>query len=107
MLMYLTVGVKWSTDKVQLNGDLVIQLPRNLPGPALSNTIYDRMRVVDIASYTRDVAPLERIMRDAMVFPLYDRSNQGVRRRQLHDIMRHPGYDSMLAARGEGLPDDR
>ena len=25
--------------------------------------------------------------------------------RQLHDIMRHPGYDSMLAARGEGLPD--
>ena len=29
-----------------------------------------------------------------------------VRRRQLHDIMRHPGYDSMLAARGEGLPGD-
>ena len=22
-------------------------------------------------------------------------------------IMRHPGYDSMLAARGEGLPGDR
>jgi hypothetical protein len=29
-----------------------------------------------------------------------------VRRRQLHDIVRHPGYDSMLAARGEGLPAD-
>jgi hypothetical protein len=35
-----------------------------------------------------------------------DWGNQGVRRRQLHDILRHPGYDSMLAARGEGLPDD-
>ena len=38
--------------------------------------------------------------------PLYDGGNQGVRRRQLHDILRHPGYDSMLAARGEGLPED-
>ena len=65
------------------------------------------MRVVGIASYTKDLAPLEKIMRDAMVFPLYDGGNQGVRRRQLHDILRHPGYDSMLAARGEGLPEDR
>jgi len=40
------------------------------------------------------------------VFPLYDGGNQGVRRRQLHDMMRQPGYDSMLAARGEGLPGD-
>jgi nitroalkane oxidase len=55
----------------------------------------------------KDLTPLERIMRDAMVFPLYDGGNQGVRRRKLHDIMRHPGYDSMLAARGEGLPGDR
>ena len=62
--------------------------------------IYDCMRVVGIASYTRDLAPLERLMRDAMVFPLYDGGNQGVRRRQLHDMFRQPGYDSMLAARG-------
>ncbi len=59
-----------------------------------------------IASYAKDLAPLERIMRDAMAFPLYDGGNQGVRRRQLHDIFRHPGYDSMLAAHGEGLPED-
>jgi alkylation response protein AidB-like acyl-CoA dehydrogenase len=63
-------------------------------------TIYDCMRVVGIASYTRDLAPLERLMRDAMVFPLYDGGNQGVRRRQLHAMFRQPGYDSMLAARG-------
>jgi nitroalkane oxidase len=45
-------------------------------------------------------------LQPVMVFPLYDGANQGVRRRQLHDIMRDPGYDSMLAARGEGLPGD-
>jgi hypothetical protein len=43
-------------------------------------------------------------MRDAMVFPLYDGGNQGVRRRQLHDMFRQPGYDSMLAARGAVPP---
>ena len=74
---------------------------------AAVDTIYDCMRVVGIASYTKDLAPLEKIMRDAMVFPLYDGGNQGVRRRQLHDILRHPGYDPMLAARGEGLPEDQ
>ena len=74
---------------------------------AAVDTVYNCMRVVGIASYTKDLAPLEKIMRDAMVFPLYDGGNQGVRRRQLHDIVRHPGYDSMLAARGEGLPGDR
>ena len=58
-------------------------------------TIYDCMRVVGIASYTKDLAPLERIMRNAMVFPLYDGGNQGVRRRQLHEMLRHPSYDPM------------
>lgn len=68
------------------------------------STVYDCMRVVGIASYTRDLAPLERMMRDAMVFPLYDGGNMGVRRRQLHDMFRQPGYDSMLAARGDVPP---
>jgi alkylation response protein AidB-like acyl-CoA dehydrogenase len=71
---------------------------------AAVTTIYDCMRVVGIASCTKDFAPLERIMRDAMIFPLYDGGNQGVRRRQLHEMFRQPGYDSMLAARGDIPP---
>ncbi|MEP7022418.1 MAG: acyl-CoA dehydrogenase family protein [Actinomycetota bacterium] len=71
---------------------------------AAVTTVYDCMRVVGIASYTKDLAPLERIMRDAMVFPLYDGGNQGVRRRQLHEMFRQPGYDSMLTARGDIPP---
>ncbi len=68
------------------------------------SAIYDCMRVVGIASYTKDLAPLERVMRDAMVFPLYDGGNQGVRRRQLHEMFRQPGYDPMLAARSDVPP---
>lgn len=67
-------------------------------------TIYDCMRTVGIASYTKHLTPLERIMRDAMVFPLYDGGNQGIRRRQLHDMFRQPGYHSMLAAHGDTPP---
>ena len=66
-------------------------------------TIYDLMRVVGVESYTPRT-PLERLLRDALVFPLYDGGNMGVRRRQLHDILRRPGYDQMLAAEGRTLP---
>jgi nitroalkane oxidase len=66
-------------------------------------TVYDLMRVVGVESYTLRT-PLERLLRDALVFPLYDGSNMGVRRRQLHELMRRPGYDQMLAAEGRTLP---
>lgn len=62
------------------------------------------MRVVGITSYTKHLTPPERITRDAMVFPLYDGGNLGVRRRQLHEMLRPPDYDVMLAARGDVPP---
>lgn len=65
-------------------------------------TIYDLMRVVGVESYTPRT-PLERLFRDALVFPLYDGGNMGVRRRQLHNILRQPGYDQMLGAEGRVL----
>jgi nitroalkane oxidase len=66
-------------------------------------TIYDLMRVVGVESYTPHT-PLERLLRDALVFPLYDGGNMGVRRRQLHQILTQPGYDQMLAAEGRVPP---
>jgi alkylation response protein AidB-like acyl-CoA dehydrogenase len=65
--------------------------------------VYEAMQVVGVESYITD-SPLSRLMRDAMVFPLYDGGNRGVRRRQLHDILRRPGYDSMLTAEGRLPP---
>ncbi|MGE3771358.1 MAG: acyl-CoA dehydrogenase family protein [Gammaproteobacteria bacterium] len=59
--------------------------------------VYEAMQVVGVESYIKD-SPLGQLMREAMVFPLYDGGNRGIRRRQLHDLMRRPGYDSMLAA---------
>jgi nitroalkane oxidase len=65
--------------------------------------VYDAMQIVGVESYTKD-HPLERLLRDALVFPLYDGGNMGVRRRQLHGILCSPGYDSGLIAEDRELP---
>jgi nitroalkane oxidase len=62
--------------------------------------VWDCMRLVGIASYTKNFSPLERIMRDTMAFPLYDGGNLGIRRRQLPDMFREPEYDPLEAAYG-------
>lgn len=61
--------------------------------------VYDAMRLVGVESYTKRT-PLERLIRDALAFPLYDGGNMGVRRRQLHEIIAQPDYDAMLSAQG-------
>jgi len=65
--------------------------------------VYDAMRLVGVESYTKRT-PLERLIRDALAFPLYDGGNMGVRRRQLHDIIAQPSYDAMLSAQGRRPP---
>ncbi|MFL9672343.1 acyl-CoA dehydrogenase family protein [Pseudomonas marginalis] len=59
--------------------------------------VYDAMRVVGVDAYT-DLYPLAGLMQDALCFPLYDGGNMGVRRRQLHALLRSPTYDAMAGA---------
>jgi butyryl-CoA dehydrogenase len=63
------------------------------------SVITDLMKVVGIESYDRD-QPLARILQDALVLPLFDGGNIGVRRRQLHTLLRQPDYDPLAAAGG-------
>jgi nitroalkane oxidase len=59
--------------------------------------IVDLMRVVGIDSYD-DEAPLGRLLRDALALPIFDGGNMGVRRRQLHNLLKRPDYDALLAS---------
>jgi butyryl-CoA dehydrogenase len=63
--------------------------------------VYDLMRAVGIQSYAHDL-PLGRILQDALAYPLFDGGNMGVRRRQLHAMLRDPGYDPLASVRGAG-----
>ncbi|MGV9870246.1 acyl-CoA dehydrogenase family protein [Rhodococcus koreensis] len=56
--------------------------------------ITDLMRVVGIDSYNHDL-PLAGLLQDAIVLPLFDGGNMGVRRRQLHSLLASPDYDSL------------
>ncbi|MNV29101.1 Acyl-CoA dehydrogenase, short-chain specific [compost metagenome] len=59
--------------------------------------ITDLMRVVGIDSYDHDL-PLAGMLQDALVLPLFDGGNMGVRRRQLHELLRSPDYDPLTAS---------
>jgi alkylation response protein AidB-like acyl-CoA dehydrogenase len=61
--------------------------------------ITDLMRVVGIDSYDHE-APFGRLLQDALVLPIFDWGNMGIRRRQLHTLFMRPDYDPLAAAFG-------
>ncbi|MDN5861892.1 MAG: acyl-CoA/acyl-ACP dehydrogenase [Salinisphaera sp.] len=56
------------------------------------HVVQEAMRVVGIDSYIKD-SPMGQLIRDAMCFPLYDGSNDGIRRRQLYAYLQNPHYE--------------
>ncbi len=54
--------------------------------------ITDLMRVVGIDSYDHAL-PLARLLQDALALPLFDGGNMGVRRRQLHELLRTANFE--------------
>ncbi|WP_172331895.1 acyl-CoA dehydrogenase family protein [Mangrovicoccus sp. HB161399] len=60
------------------------------------DVVYDAMKIVGVDSYQKS-HPLMDLMNDALCFPLYDGGNMGARRRQLHGIIKSPGYDPLTA----------
>ncbi|MDR3468691.1 MAG: acyl-CoA dehydrogenase family protein [Xanthobacteraceae bacterium] len=59
--------------------------------------ITELMRVVGIDSYDLQL-PLAGLLQDALAYPLFDGGNMGVRRRQLHSLLKSPGYDPLTAS---------
>lgn len=66
---------------------------------AAVRVITDLMRVVGVDSYdTTD--PLNGLLQDALVLPIFSGGNLGVRRRALHAMFQSPDYDPLAAADG-------
>nr|WP_218625806.1 acyl-CoA dehydrogenase family protein [Bradyrhizobium sp. dw_411] len=57
----------------------------------------DLMRVVGVESYDHAL-PLGRLLQDALALPLFGGGNIGVRRRQLHALLKQPGYDPLMTS---------
>src|SRR5260221_9309710 len=54
-------------------------------------------RSVGVESYDRAL-PLGRLLQDALALPLFGGGNIGVRRRQLHAILKQQGYDPLMTS---------
>jgi butyryl-CoA dehydrogenase len=63
---------------------------------AAVRVITELMQVVGIDSYDHE-APFGPLLQDALALPIFDGGNMGVRRRQLHAILRRPEYDPFAA----------
>jgi hypothetical protein len=50
------------------------------------------MRIMGVNSYDRS-HPLEKYMREALCFPIYDAGNIGMQRRKIHGVMAHDSFD--------------
>ena len=57
----------------------------------------DLMRVVGVESYDHAL-PLGRLLQDALALPVFGGGNIGVRRRQLHAILKRPEYEPLVAS---------
>jgi alkylation response protein AidB-like acyl-CoA dehydrogenase len=63
--------------------------------------ITDLMLVVGVDSYDHE-APLGRLLQDALALPIFAGGNIGVRRRQLHSMLKRPDYEPLLASGAAG-----
>ena len=57
----------------------------------------DRVLTMSSRMSYRTDQPFVRLLNDAMVLPLFDGGNIGVRRRQLEKTFQHESYDSLAA----------
>lgn len=64
---------------------------------AAVRVITNLMSVVGIDSYDHEL-PLGGLLQDALVLPLFDGGNMGVRRRQLHELLMRGDYQTLDAA---------
>lgn len=96
---YLTWKACHQLDRTQRRNDELAIMTNVYASELCVQVVYDAMRLVGVDSYT-DLSPLSGLIQDALCFPLYDGGNMGVRRRQLHQRLKAPGYDPMASAEG-------
>lgn len=65
----------------------------------------DAMKVVGVRSYSNDY-PLQTYMADALVLPIFDGGNVGIRRRQVQKIFLGEGYEPWAASLGAREQED-
>ena len=78
-------GLEWALHAKVLGSETGVEVITKLMG------------VVGVSAYDERF-PLVRYLNDALAYPVIEGSNTGVRRRQLQELLRTPGYDPLAAS---------
>ncbi|MBW0120679.1 acyl-CoA dehydrogenase family protein [Pseudonocardia oceani] len=78
-------GLEWALHAKVLGSETGVEVITKLMG------------VVGVSAYDERF-PLVRYLDDALAYPVIEGSNTGVRRRQLQELLRTPGYDPLAAS---------
>ena len=69
----------------------------------LFNAVFQAMKVVGVNALDKSL-PLERYLREAAVFPLYDAGNVGMQMRKICAVMAEPDFDPRALASSIATP---
>lgn len=96
---YLTWKACWNFDRSMGQSQELSILNKVYSSELMIGVITDAMRVVGVEAYKANAGLME-LLQDAMVYPLFDGGNVGVRRLQLQRILAAEDYNPMAAAEG-------
>ncbi len=84
-------------DMYDSEGHAVGAMSKVFCGETLFNAIFQAMQAMGVNALDRD-HPVERYLREALVFPLYDAGNIGMQMRKIWGVMADPDYDPRAIA---------
>jgi alkylation response protein AidB-like acyl-CoA dehydrogenase len=89
-------GLAWKAahylDRFDNEGHAIGAMAKVYCGETMFETVFKCMQVVGVAALDKAL-PLEKCLREAAVFPLYDAGNMGMQRRKIWGVMSHPSFD--------------
>jgi alkylation response protein AidB-like acyl-CoA dehydrogenase len=97
---YLSWKACWNFDRSMGQSQELSIMNKVFSSELMVGVITDAMRVVGVESYRQHTGLME-LLQDAMVYPLFDGGNVGVRRLQLQRILSAEGYDPMAASEAQ------
>lgn len=74
------------------NGHAIAAMAKILCGERMFETVFKCMQVVGVAAVDKAL-PLEKCLREAVIFPLYDAGNVGMQRRKVWGVLADPDFD--------------
>ena len=84
-------------DLYNSEGHAIGAMSKVLCGELMTSSVFKAMQAMGVNSLDRK-HPIERYMRESMVFPLYDAGNIGMQMRKIWGVMADPEYDPRAIA---------